>query len=56
MAALAQGVVVRGPIHHFVPLLGDMVTASGVGLERHEGFPGIMDGAAPLRHPDRSVQ
>jgi putative transposase len=31
-----------------VPLLGDAVTASGVGLERHGGCPGIREGAAPL--------
>jgi hypothetical protein len=33
-----------------------VVTASGVGLERHDGHPGIREGTAPLRHPDRSVQ
>ena len=38
-APLAQGCVVRRPIRHPVPLLGDMVTASGIGLERHGRCP-----------------
>jgi hypothetical protein len=38
-APLAQGCVVRRPIRQPVPLLGDMVTASGIGLERHGRCP-----------------
>jgi hypothetical protein len=34
-AALAQGRVILGPIHDPVPLLGNAVTASGIGFERH---------------------
>jgi hypothetical protein len=34
-SALAQSRIVFCPIRHLVPLLGDMVTASGIGLERH---------------------
>jgi len=36
---LTQGCVVRRPIRQPVPLLGDMVTASGIGLERHGRCP-----------------
>src|SRR4051794_38662919 len=32
---LTQGRVVRRPIRHPVPLLGDVVTASGISLEGH---------------------
>ena len=39
---------------HSVALLGNVVTASGMGLERHKEFPGIVDGAAPYpTHPAR---
>ena len=38
-SALAQGGVVLGPVRHPVPLLGDMVTASGIGFERHGRDP-----------------
>ena len=34
---LTQGRVVRRPIRHPVPLLGDVVTASGMSLEGHGG-------------------
>ena len=59
-ATLAQGGVVVRPVGDPVPLLGDVVTASSVGLERHGRRPGIVGGVAPLpdltprRHPDRS--
>src|SRR4051812_42044380 len=59
--ALPEGGLVVGPVGDPVPLPGDAVTASGVGLERHGRGPGIVGGAAPLprpaprRHPDRSV-
>ena len=34
-SALAQSCVILRPIRHQVPLLGDVVTASGIGLEWH---------------------
>src|SRR4051794_22412048 len=43
---LTQAGVVRAPVRHPVPLLGEVVTASGMGLERHKQFPGIVDGTA----------
>jgi hypothetical protein len=43
------------PTPDFAPLsnprLGDVVTASSMGLEWHGGYPGIMEGVVPLRHP-----
>ena len=52
--ALPQAGVILGPIGHSVALLGNVVTASGMGLERHKEFPGIVDGAAPYpTHPAR---
>ena len=53
--ALTQAGVLRAPVRHPVPLLGDVVTASsGVGLERHRGFRGSWVGAAPYpTHPAR---
>ena len=59
--ALAQGGVVLGPVRDPVPLLGDVVTASGVGLERHGGIRGSWKGPVLLPHPApaptrRSVQ
>ena len=55
-AALAQGGVILGPVGDPVPLLGDAVTASGVGLERHGGFRGSWKGPLPYATSDRSVQ
>ena len=54
-ATLAQGGVVLGPVGHPVPLLGDVVTASGIGLERHDKHPGIMEGANLLPYPTAST-
>src|SRR4051812_4733470 len=52
--ALTQADVLRAPIRHPVPLLGEVMTASGVGLERHRGFRGAWVGAAPYpTHPAR---
>jgi hypothetical protein len=34
-SALAQGRVILGPIHDPVPLLGNAVTARGIGFEWH---------------------
>src|SRR5215212_11478370 len=36
--ALTQADVLRAPVRHPVPRLGEVMTASGVGLERHRGF------------------
>src|SRR3954470_20161479 len=49
--ALTQADVLRAPVRHPVALLGDVVTASGMGLERHKQFPGIVDGGGSLPHP-----
>ena len=38
-APLPQAGVVLGPVRHPVPLLGNVVTASGIGLEGHSGHP-----------------
>jgi hypothetical protein len=38
-SALAQAGVILGPICDPVPLLGDTVTASGIGFERHGRYP-----------------
>jgi site-specific DNA recombinase len=35
---LPQAGVIRAPVGHPVPLLGDVMPASGIGLERHRGF------------------
>src|SRR3954451_19961158 len=52
--ALPQAGVVFGPIGHPVALLGNVVTASGMGLKRHKEFPGIVDGTAAYpTHPAR---
>ena len=44
---LTQGGVVLRPIRHPVPLLGDVVTASGIGFERHGRGP-RSGGRSPL--------
>jgi hypothetical protein len=49
--ALTQAGVLRAPVRHPVALLGDVVTASGMGLERHKEFPGIVGGGGSLPHP-----
>src|SRR3954470_21478881 len=49
--ALTQAGVLRAPVRHPVALLGDVVTASGMGLERHKQFPGIVGGGGSLPHP-----
>src|SRR3954470_15768768 len=49
--ALTQADVIRAPARHPVALLGDVVTASGMGLERHQEFPGIVGGGGSLPHP-----
>ena len=46
-AALPQGGVVRRPVRDPVPLLGDVVTTSGIGLERHGRDPGAWKGPLP---------
>src|SRR3954452_24751554 len=52
--ALTQAGVLRAPVRHPVPLLGEVMPASGVGLERHKEFPGIVDGTAAYpTHPVR---
>jgi hypothetical protein len=48
---LTQADVLRAPVRHPVPLLGDVVTASGMGLERHKEFLGIVGGGGSLPHP-----
>src|SRR3954464_5349089 len=45
--ALTQADVLRAPVRHPMPLLGEVMTESGVGLERHRGFRGSWVGAAP---------
>jgi hypothetical protein len=35
---VAQAGVVLGPVHHSVPLLRNVVTARGIGLEGHGGY------------------
>src|SRR4051812_13579584 len=59
--ALAQGSIVRGPVRHPAPLFRNVVTAIGIGLERHGGDPGSQKGsssyASHLQTPTtRSVQ
>jgi hypothetical protein len=54
-ATLAQGSVVLGPVGHPVPLLGDRMTASGVGLERHGGIQGFRIGADLFPYPTAST-
>src|SRR3954466_4261995 len=50
--ALTQADVLRAPVRHPVPRLGEVITASGgVGLERHKQFPGIVGGGGSLPHP-----
>src|SRR3954452_5752445 len=49
--ALTQAGVIRAPVRHPVALLGDVVTASCMGLERHKEFPGIVGGGGSLPHP-----
>ena len=51
-AALAQAGVVLAPVRDLVLLLGDVVAAVLVQLERQGGHPGIRDGAIPLPRPD----
>src|SRR3954466_1546438 len=52
--ALTQADVLRAPVRHPVPLLGEVRTASGVGLERHRNSRGSWVGAAPYpTHPAR---
>jgi hypothetical protein len=54
-AALTQGGVIRTPVRHPVLLLGDVMTASDMSLERHGGRLGIVEGAAllPRSEPGR---
>src|SRR4051795_10986165 len=60
--ALAQGSIVLGPVRDLVLLLGNVVAAVLVQLERQGRLPGIRSGAHLLRHPapppptSRSVQ
>src|SRR4051812_39288125 len=49
--ALAQGSIVLGPVRDLVPLLGNVVAAVLVQLERQGRLPGIRSGAHLLRHP-----
>jgi hypothetical protein len=51
-SALAQGDIVLGTVCHSVPLLGDTVTASGIGFERHGRYP--RSGGHSLPMPSRS--
>ena len=69
-AALAQRLIVFSPIRHLMPLLRDVVTTIGIGLEWHGGILGLgwskahQYGAAPpnlrptqglwLRSPDHT--
>src|SRR3954462_4700632 len=49
--ALAQGSIVLGPVRDLVLLLGNVVAAVLVQLERQGRLPGIRSGAHLLRHP-----
>ena len=51
---LAQGGIVFGPVLHPVPPLGDAVTASSIGLERHVEIRN-QEGTAFLCHPDQGT-
>src|SRR3954463_12188765 len=48
---LAQGGIVLGPVRHLVLLLGNVVAAVLVQLERQGRLPGIRSGAHPLPPP-----
>src|SRR4051812_34802666 len=47
---LAQGGIVFGPVRHPAPLLGDVMAARGIGLERHRGSR-VTEGVVHLRQP-----
>src|SRR3954453_2940487 len=49
--ALAQGSIVLGPVRDLVLLLGNVVAAVLVQLERQGRLPGIRGGAHLIRHP-----